>query len=157
MELTDRFLQKCSEHPCKYPELGNCWLWTGNKFLNGYGQLTKTTYGVSYAHQFSAQAFLGVSLPIQKGFCVKHKCDTKLCVNPAHLEYGTLQENIQEMIERNPKAMGRIPPSNTELEALRDLLEKNIPRREMARILGHSRHWIDRIVRDYVSDAKIVS
>ena len=149
MELVNRFLQKCSEHPCKYPELGDCLLWTGNKFLNGYGQLTPSTYGVSYAHQFSASVFLGVALPIEKGFCVKHKCDTKLCVRPEHLEYGTLQENIQEMVERNPRAMGRIPPSDTELETLRELVKNNTPKREMSRIIKHDRSWIDRVRRDY--------
>ena len=151
MELTERFLKKCSEHSCKYPELGNCLIWTGNMFLNGYGQLTKTTYGASYAHQFSAHAFLGVPLPIEKGMCVKHKCDTKLCVRPEHLEYGTLQENIQEMIERNPNAMGRVPPTEEELNLLRQMISEEVPKRVMSKRIGHSRQWIDRVTRDYLS------
>jgi len=81
--------------------------------------------------------------------CVKHSCDNRWCVNPEHLSYGTLQENIQEMEQRNPTAMGRIPPTETELELLRQMIIDEVPRREMMRRIGHSRGWIDRIVRDY--------
>jgi hypothetical protein len=80
--------------------------------------------------------------------CIKHSCDTKQCVNPAHLTYGTLQENIQEMVDRNPAAMGRITPTETELELLRQMIIEEVPRREMARRVNHSRHWIDRVIHD---------
>jgi hypothetical protein len=80
--------------------------------------------------------------------CIKHSCDTRLCVNPEHLSYGTVQENIQEMVERNPNAMGRIAPTEKELELLRQMIIDEVPRREMARRVGHGRHWIDRVVRD---------
>jgi hypothetical protein len=72
-----------------------------------------------------------------------------VCVNPAHLSYGTLQENIQEMVQRNPTAMGRVPPTEQELALLRQMIAENTPRREMARRLNHGRHWVDRIRRDY--------
>jgi hypothetical protein len=70
-------------------------------------------------------------------------------VNPAHLSYGTVQENINEMVERNPKAMNRVAPTEQELTLLRQMIEENTPRREMARRIGHGRNWIDRIRRDY--------
>ena len=128
---------------------GECWIWTGGVFTNGYGQVKSQTYGTVYAHQYACHHWNNSPLPIEKGKCIKHSCDRKLCVNPAHLSYGTLQENIQEMYERNPKAMGRIPPSDTELETLRELVKNNTPRREMARIIKHDRSWIDRVRRDY--------
>ena len=139
----ERFLKRVTQD-------GDCWIWSGGVFLNGYGQVKKETYGTVYAHQYACSHWNGSPLPVEKGMCIKHSCDNRLCVNPAHLSYGTLQENIQEMIERNPKAMGRNPPSNTELETLRELLTKKTPRREMSRILNHSRAWIERVVRDYL-------
>ena len=133
----------------KVEDIDGCWIWTGNKYLNGYGQLTKRVWGAGYAHQWACHHWNNSPLPIPKGYCIKHSCDNRLCVNPAHLSYGTVQENIQEMIERNPAAMGRKPPTDQELENLRKMMSENIPRREMARRIGHSRHWMDRIIRDY--------
>ena len=140
--LKKRFRLKCIND-------GECILWNGNKFLNGYGQLTKTTYGASYAHQWACHAWNGSPLPVEKGMCIKHSCDNRLCVNPEHLSYGTVQENIKEMVERNPYAMGRKPPTDEELNLLRKLVQEFTPLREMARQLKHDRDWIKRVMRDY--------
>jgi hypothetical protein len=138
----ERFLKRCIND-------GDCILWNGGKYTNGYGQVKKETYGTTYAHQWACHFWNGSPLPIEKGMCIKHSCDNRLCVNPEHLSYGTLQENIQEMVERNPNAMGRIAPTDEELILLRQLVSSDTPRREMARILNHGRHWIDRVRRDY--------
>jgi hypothetical protein len=134
------------------PEMTPCRIWTGAVSTNDppYGQLTKQTYGTTMAHQWACHYWNGSPLPIERGMCVKHKCDTRLCVNPEHLEYGTLQENIIEMVERNPLAMGRVAPTEEELILLEIMISENIPRREMARRINHSRHWIDRVIRDYI-------
>lgn len=139
--LEERFLKKCVRE-------GDCLLWTGNKFLNGYGQLVVRVWGTGYAHQWACHNWNKSPLPVEPGMCIKHSCDTRLCVNPEHLSYGTVQENIQEMVERNPNAMGRIAPTEKELELLRQMIIDEVPRREMARRVGHGRHWIDRVVRD---------
>lgn len=140
--LEDRFLKRCVED-------GECWRWTGGLYLTGYGQLLKHIWGTELAHQFSCHNWNGSPLPVESGMCVKHSCDNRWCVNPAHLSYGTLQENIKEMHERNPGAFGRVIPTEQELTLLRQMVSENIPRREMARRIGHSRHWVDRIRRDY--------
>lgn len=141
--LEERFLMKCGGE-------GGCWRWNGNSYLNGYGQLLKKVWGTSYAHQWACHHWNDSPLPVPKGYCIKHSCDNKWCVNPAHLSYGTVQENIEEMVERNPNAMGRKAPTQDEVTLLRQMIKDNIPRREMARKIGHSRHWIDRIIRDYI-------
>lgn len=150
-------MRKCVETECIFPDIGNCWIWTGAKSAhkdaagteNPYAQLTKVTYGTTMGHQWACHNWNGSPLPVEKGMCVKHVCDTRLCVNPGHLQYGTLQENIQEMVERNPTAMGRIIPTQQELDALQQMIKDDIPRREKARRLGHGRNWIDRITREY--------
>jgi len=133
----------------KCETVGDCWIWTGNKYLNGYGQLVKSVWNTGYAHQWACHHWNDSPLPVEKGMCIKHSCDTKACVNPEHLSYGTLQENIQEMVERNPKAMNRQAPTEKDLQLLRQMVAEDVPRREMARRIGHGRHWIDRICRDY--------
>lgn len=155
--IEERFLRKTIETPCKYDGFDPCWIWTGAKsahkdaigFPNPYSQLTRQTYKTTMGHQWASHNWNGSPLPVEKGMCVKHLCDTRLCVNPAHLEYGTLQENINEMVERNPTAMGRIVPSEEELILLRQMIVDDVPRREKARRIGHSRHWVDRIIREY--------
>lgn len=151
--LEERFLKKCVATPCKIKDFEDCWIWTGAKQVNGYSQILKKIWGGNLGHQWACHHWNGSPLPVEKGMCVKHKCDTRLCVNPAHLEYGTLQENIKEMVERNPTAMGRIVPTDEELKLLRQMIADNTPRREKARRLGHSRHWVDRIMREYFPDA----
>ena len=150
--IESRFLKRTVETPCIREGFDPCWIWTGAVSTNDppYGQLTKKTYTTTMAHQWSCHNWNGSPLPVEKGMCVRHLCDTRLCVNPAHLEYGTLQENIKEMEERNPTAMGRIAPSEEELTLLRQMITDNIPRKEKARRLGHSRHWVDRITKDYI-------
>ena len=147
--IESRFLKRTIETTCIRQGFDPCWIWTGAKQVNGYSQVKPVTYRTRLGHQWSCHNWNGSPLPVEKGMCVKHLCDTRLCVNPAHLEYGTLQENIQEMVERNPTAMGRIAPSEEELIMLHQMIAENIPRREMARRIGHSRHWVDRITRDY--------
>ena len=145
----ERFLRKCVPTPCVVPDMSDCWIWTGATSGHPYAQLTRQTYGTSMAHQWACHHWNKSPLPVEPGMCVKHRCDTRLCVNPEHLSYGTLQENIQEMVERNPKAMGRIAPTEEELQMLKTMIAEGIPRREMSRRINHSRYWIDRVKRDY--------
>ena len=129
--------------------MSECWIWKGGIMLNGYGQLKQITYGTRYAHQWACSYWNKSPLPVEKGHCVKHKCDVRLCVNPEHLEYGTLKENIKEMIERNPKACGKKEPTEDEIELLKEMIAENVPRRQMSKQLGHSRNWLDRIKKEY--------
>jgi hypothetical protein len=139
--MEEAFLNKCIWE-------GDCLIWKGNKYLNGYGQLNKL-WGTTYAHQWACHYWKGSPLPVGEGMCIKHSCDNRLCVNPDHLSHGTLQENIKEMVERNPLAMGRKPPTESELSLLKEMLEKKTSLREMARNLKHDRDWVRRIIRDY--------
>jgi hypothetical protein len=76
------------------PETG-CWLWTGHKSSN-YGGMY--VHGVQVlAHRLSYVLHHG---PIPKGMMVCHKCDTPMCVNPAHLFVGTARDNTLDAIAK---------------------------------------------------------
>ena len=74
-----------------------CWVWTGGHGQDGYGRFfwDKPT-GQIRAHQ-AVLRFLGVEVP--DGMVPDHLCENTSCVNPAHLEIVTPEENTRRMWE----------------------------------------------------------
>lgn len=50
-----------------------------------------------YAHRL---AWMSMHGPIPDGMVVRHKCDVPNCVNPDHLELGTVGDNNRDAVER---------------------------------------------------------
>ena len=66
-----------------------CWLWTGAR--SGYGHGKFNANGVPWqAYRYSYALLVG---PISDGLVLDHLCHNALCVNPAHLEPVTREEN----------------------------------------------------------------
>ena len=85
----------------------DCWSWLSSKRLNGYGQFNIGSKGYGGARKEGAHRvsyFLNIG--IVPDIC-RHTCDTKDCVNPAHLLNGTQKDNMRDMFER-----GRQPVFN---------------------------------------------
>lgn len=80
-----------------HEDSNGCWIWGGNKMCHGYGRLD-TGKQVLYAHRISYMIHHG---DISKGLVVRHKCDNRICVNPAHLEIGTHGDNAKDREERH--------------------------------------------------------
>jgi hypothetical protein len=80
-----------------------CWLWTGCRLQNGYGQLTVNYRRIS-AHRFAWE--LAYGRPIPDGMWVLHHCDTPLCVRPSHLFLGTHADNTLDMVKKGRQATG---------------------------------------------------
>lgn len=68
-----------------------CWNWTGAINLNGYGHLTLIN-GSARAHRVSYEIYVG---EIPSGLVIDHLCSNRKCVNPAHLEPVTQEENMR--------------------------------------------------------------
>lgn len=70
-----------------------CWCWRGMKNRNGYGRLwcgsgaSRKRVG---AHRVVYEEVKG---PIPDKMVLDHRCDVRHCVNPAHVEPVTVQEN----------------------------------------------------------------
>lgn len=89
MSLIETILSRC--HP--EPNSG-CWLWifVVNP-VTGYAYAPLGRRGKRVlAHRMSYEAFKG---PIAPGLQIDHRCKTRSCVNPDHLEAVTQQENIR--------------------------------------------------------------
>ena len=79
-----------------------CWNWTAGAGSHGYGQLS-VNGSVRMAHRLSWEIAHG---PIPNELHVLHKCDNRLCVNPAHLFLGTNLDNIKDMVAKGRQAKG---------------------------------------------------
>jgi len=108
-----------------------CWLWTGTLGEKGYGQIDiedKTRR----AHRVTYELFKG---PILPGLEPDHKCRTRACVNPDHLEPVTHRENVMRgtgpklLAERSRKRYAAISacphghaytPENTQIYQRKD-------------------------------------
>lgn len=125
----------------------SCWIWMLSENHHGYGQ-----HEGQGAHRTSWELHRGV---IPEGMLVLHKCDNRLCVNPAHLYLGTPKDNTQDMIRkgRNSNTVPAIRKANTKLtdtqvaEIRRKYEEGDVPQRSLAKEYNVSVSRISELVR----------
>lgn len=90
---------------------GGCWLWLSTLDRSGYGRLYHQARRW-VAHRFFYELLVG---PIPEGLELDHLCMVKTCVNPAHLEPVTGDENIDRYLayagKRRTNERGAAPTS----------------------------------------------
>src|SRR6266576_1587695 len=69
-----------------------CWIWDGPVHANGYGRISVGQHERRWAHREFYERANGTLAP---GVTLHHVCETKLCVNPAHLRPLTHSEHIR--------------------------------------------------------------
>jgi hypothetical protein len=115
----------------------DCWPWKG-KINAKDGRPYFTVEGkrrVAYAHVL--ETYTG---KMAKGRQVLHSCDNPTCCSPYHLRWGTHQDNMDDMKERERHGLPK-----TVVRAIRKLLDDNRPQRAIAELYGISRETISAI------------
>ena len=100
-----RFWSKVDKTPGHGPD-GDCWQWQPRVSGQGYGSLTirkDSAVRVVLAQRLAYFLRFG-QWPAD--MCVLHKCDNRRCCNPAHLQLGSLAENIADMVAKDRQAKG---------------------------------------------------
>jgi hypothetical protein len=130
-----RFVDKRSDN--------ECWPWTGNKNLRGYGRFSvgKKIQGSEGAHRVSWKLHNNQEIPHKMH--IMHKCDNPICVNPNHLVLGTAKENTHDMIAKGRKrTVAPVGDSNGKAilnaEKVRLIRSSKLNHAELGRQLGVS-------------------
>jgi hypothetical protein len=76
----------------KVEKTATCWLWRAGLTTGGYAMICRSGEGGKpvLVHRWMYEHFTG---PIAPGLQLDHLCRVRRCVNPAHLEVVTPQEN----------------------------------------------------------------
>lgn len=86
-----------------------CWEWISSHRKNGYAIISAKTSSGNYlfAHRYS---YLLAHGEIPDEMWVLHRCDNRLCVNPAHLFLGTSADNVADKVAKGRQAKGEDSP-----------------------------------------------
>ena len=124
-----------------------CWIWSGKCYWDGYGRLSRKGKSLR-AHRVAYETWVG---PIPQGRLVRHKCDTRKCINPSHLETGTFSENMEDRRVRGGTSNGESHyAATTDWTTVREIRRKYTGKRgeqtELAKEYGVSVAVIYKIV-----------
>jgi hypothetical protein len=126
-----------------------CWLWTAGKNDTGYGSV-KLNGKARHAHRLAFEAANGDGSA--SGLVVRHRCDTPACVNPAHLQIGTMADNTRDMYER-----GRQPSQTGAANSNAKLTEADVRAIRAEYVRYCRRHGTHAIARKYGVGGSIIS
>lgn len=113
----------------------DCWNWTAGKNSNGYGRL-RFRRRQDMAHRVAAILSFG---DIPPGLLACHKCDNRICCNPAHLFLGTHKDNQHDCVVKGRKNSARgsqLPQTILNAEKVREIRRRYIPHVVTGVILG---------------------
>jgi len=75
-----------------------CWLWKASRGGSGYGHVWIEINGERRCVDAHKRAWTLTHGPVPHGQVVRHRCNVKTCVNPAHLELGSYSENTVDAL-----------------------------------------------------------
>jgi hypothetical protein len=139
-ERLDRYTDKSAG-----PE--GCWLWKGGR-NNDYGAFNWRGRDCR-AHRM---AFVAANGSIPEGAYILHRCDTPLCVNPAHLFAGSHLDNMRDMFSkgrRRPPTGERNGRAKLTAETVQAIRAATGLQREIAARFGVSRPTVSHIKLGY--------
>jgi hypothetical protein len=100
-DIKQLILAQCEEYQGRYASTP-CLVWTSNKMPNGYGRINYR--GRRWlVHRLAYECFVG---PIPDGMQVNHSCNVRDCCSPEHLELGTHEINMEQMVRDGRSCAG---------------------------------------------------
>lgn len=75
-----------------------CWPWKASVNSHAYGRFKLASYRTATA---SRVALIATKREEPDGMQVLHTCDNPACCNPAHLYFGTHEQNMRDKVERD--------------------------------------------------------
>lgn len=115
--LPPRIQEKVTVHP-----ISDCWEWRGARNGRGYGSVTNGLGSSALAHRVAYEALVG---PIPAGLTIDHLCRNKVCLNAAHMEPVTREENSRRQVRRPVYATVAREPRPSE-QSLMDLFAEMV-------------------------------
>ena len=88
----------------------DCIITTRTTHISGYAQVNINNH-VNYEHRIVYARAHDLLLADIRGKVVRHKCDCRACINPEHLELGTLADNAADTQTRG-RARGLSRPGS---------------------------------------------
>lgn len=123
-----------------------CWLWTGGKNKNGYGNFRDRGRTRS-AHKVSYERHVGC---VPQGLFLLHSCHTRSCVNPSHLRLGTAKENAEDRKKDGTYLVGNSHPrSKLTLDQVEKVRKAEGKLKDIAVAFGISLQHVSSIKRGY--------
>jgi len=112
-----------------------CWEWTG-KVNEKDGRPYFTVDGKRRTAYSIVLTLTKGESPIPNGMAC-HSCDNRICGNYTHLDWGSHQQNMDDMVERDRHGL-----SGTVVRSIRKLLEEGRTHSSIAELYGVSRETI---------------
>lgn len=99
-----------------------CWPWSGDRDPHDYGIFFYHDRRRP-AHELARSFAVGELRP--HGYETCHSCDNPPCCNPAHLRFGTRQDNVDDMWNRGRASQGESHPgAKLTNELVREMRER---------------------------------
>lgn len=139
LRIENRFWSKVDYGDCDENE---CWEWTAATTYDGYGMFN---VGTSVpAHRVAYALATGKTPGNLDAEVIRHRCHTRACQNPRHLEPGTVAQNARDSLEA-----GRW--TDTPDQVIRKIRERyedeDVTQPELATEYGLSQGFISNLVR----------
>jgi DNA-binding XRE family transcriptional regulator len=114
---------------------------------DGYALLFRD--GHRKAHRWMWSTINGA---IPSGMVIMHKCDNRRCINPEHLQLGTIQDNVTDKVNKGRQSQVKDNRKSWKDGIVKNninkiRLEKKLKQSELAKMIGVNQTHLSRVER----------